>query len=483
MKLGALAAAFAVTLGGCCLSEIHGIATTGSSGGESSTGATNSGTAAGSGTAGSSSGATSGGATSGTSGSTTGALPPAVLLDAGANTIFGPVAMAAIPDGGNEVARLVYAEGDGGQFGIMLETLDALGRPLGAALQLATTSDYPGHEDAYGNPTPLDYPLAPPDVTVSDDGTTTTVCWEDFSMISNPAAPEMCLSDAGVLSVRCASVPDDGSSPDASYSNCGTSPRLVFNPTDASTQLFFLEPTELTHEVGGYVSRALTEWAVGQPPSVNQIVSDAGEAVVATPLPSGRDGVVFSNLVGTQGLWFASTGFADAGYLMTESLLVDPGYQILDGSGSGEARSFAAAGEPSGGTAAILEFNGGELLGFIWQADAPRSPPGKFQVPSPEPPEGAIAVGICPAGYVYLATTIRGHVLFAAGSFDGGVGPGSSRYLELPNFDQTPLLQEIDNSTVTWPATSMALAPAPGGKLLLAISNPWQVAVYAEDCP
>ncbi len=41
-------------------------------------------------------------------------------------------------------------------------------------------------------------------------------------------------------------------------------------------------------------------------------------------------------------------------------------------------------------------------------------------------------------------------------------------------------LSRQDNEGYQQPATSVATAPTPGGKLLLAISNPWQVAVYLE---
>jgi hypothetical protein len=223
----------------------------------------------------------------------------------------------------------------------------------------------------------------------------------------------------------------------------------------------------------------VAEWAVGQPPSVNQIVIDAGSVLVAAALPGGRAGAIYSNYTFSppaQVLWLESTGFADGGYLPTDRSPIDPDYWTY----GAYATPFAAAGEPSAGTAAILEYDGSQLLAFVWQLDL--GAPQQIVVPSTEPPEGAIAVGICPKGYVYLATTIRGHVLLAEGTFDGGIGAVPSRYLTLPDFDPTPGLLQRDNSGIARPATSMALAPTPDGKLLLAISNPWQVAVYLEDC-
>jgi len=53
----------------------------------------------------------------------------------------------------------------------------------------------------------------------------------------------------------------------------------------------------------------------------------------------------------------------------------------------------------------------------------------------------------------------------------------------LQGFDQTPGLN-VYGVGFLWPfpATSMAVAPAPGGNLFLAISNPWQVGVYLVRC-
>jgi hypothetical protein len=276
-------------------------------------------------------------------------------------------------------------------------------------------------------------------------------------------------------SILCASVPDDGSHPSPSYSNCGASPRLVYDPTDGSTQLFFLE-LPINQFVQFPENQVVAQWAVDQPTSASEVVVDAGSIIVGAPLPDGRAGVVFSNIFFMpQGLWLESTLFVDGAGLSVVRQAIDPDLQTF----SAYATPFTAAGDPSAGTAAVFEFDGLILQTFISQRSDVFAPQG-IQVPASEPPEGAIAVGICPKGYVYLATTIRGHVLFAQGTFDGGAT--ASRLLDLPDFDPTPNLYQRDNAGAARPATSMALAPTPSGKLLMAVSNPWQVAVYVEDC-
>ncbi len=468
---------------GCFSTNIHGIATGGTDTGGGSTGVVATGSAAGSGSAtggtstgsgGSGSSGTSSGGTSGTTGTTGTAIvtpPLGLLLDAGTETIFGPVALAVEPNGGSQDARLAYSEVDGGQYGIMLLTLDSQGRPIGNALQLATTGDI---LTDYGDGNLSLTPIAPPDVTVADDGTTTTICWADFSVTPNPDEPPICAVDTA-SSVRCAAVPDDGEHPDASFANCDAEPRLVFNPSDGKTQLFFrgILPDSRNGLLG---------WGVGQSPDATLLVTDAGDTYVATPLPNGRDGVVFSwqldfnvyHQLRPAGLWLASTGFADGGSPATTTVLLDPTYSPAN-------THFAATGLPTAGTAAILQYDGLHLRALVWSPDAPDA--GSWiDLPSSEPPDGAVAVGICPDGYAYLATTIRGHVLMTAGAFDGGLDTSNARYVVLPGFAPTPGLSRQDNEGYEQPATSMATASTRDGKLLLAISNPWQVGVYVISC-
>ena len=74
------------------------------------------------------------------------------------------------PNAGLEVVERAMpepAEGDGGQYGIMLQTLDSQGRPVGDALQLATTGDLLFSDDD-GNLSLT--PIAPPEVTVTLEG-------------------------------------------------------------------------------------------------------------------------------------------------------------------------------------------------------------------------------------------------------------------------------------------------------------------------
>ncbi len=146
---------------GCCIAGISGVATgvtgtaarisgaSGASTAGAASGSSNSGNSSSSsgGTGTRSSTGTSGGRSGGAStGTMTAKIPrpvpiaPLFLLDAGPDTVFGPVSIAVVPGpGGEGLAKLGYSRGDGGQFGIMLQTLSADAGAIGEALEIATT--------------------------------------------------------------------------------------------------------------------------------------------------------------------------------------------------------------------------------------------------------------------------------------------------------------------------------------------------------
>jgi len=482
-------------LGGCCLTSITGFGTagpgtSGSTGGKSpssaasssaagSTGASSSGTGSGARTtggtssAGTSSGGTSGGATM--SGASTGSIstaPAALLLDAGADTIFGPVAIAVVPEpSGVGAARLVYSVGDGGQFGIMLQSITGDGGPLGVPIQIGTTQ--------------LSL-SSPPNVAVSDDGTATALCWEDYSVPWSVAASPDCDPSYSEQVVSCATVPENGGIPDASYSNCGWDPSLVFNPSSRDTQLFFMGVD--------FTFTPIDEWAYDQAASVSQEISAVDSAnPTGVPLPD-QDGVIYTRRMRggpggeSSGVLLATSAYAEGGYFGQSSTVMDPVYTSYDPEGCGEGPvPFVAASNLGADIIEVLEWQRGvtcqqpgQLLQFIWQVDAGvGGTPTEIQ--STAPLVGAIAVGVCPDAFENFMTTALGTVLVAKVGFDGGMGDAPS-YLTLPGFNQTPGLSRVDNSGLAEPSTSMAVAPAPGGKLFLAISNPWQVGVYVVDC-
>ncbi len=280
-RLAVLAGSLAALAGiqGCCLTSVSGFSgettgagagssgTTGSSGRSSVATGTTAGAATGSTTAtatgrataetatGTATGTTGGssGGSSVTTGSSTGfplvTLLPTLLIDAGANDVFGPVAITAVPDSGFGAAKLTYSIGDGGQYGVMVQALAGDGSPEGASSLIAVTGlkvDLAAFETA-----------APPSLTISDDGAQTTVCWEDFGSTTNLDGGCDPQSDPQNL-VLCAALPESGGTGDASYSNCGDTPRLVMTPGDGTTQLFFL-PSVI--EPSPY---AIEAWQVGQ---------------------------------------------------------------------------------------------------------------------------------------------------------------------------------------------------------------------------
>jgi hypothetical protein len=483
-------------LAGCCLSSISGFGTAGpgtsgsgfsggrsassatSSTGAASVGASSSGTGSGAGNVGSSSGGTSSGTTTsgtGTSGTTTGLTP--------VDTIFGPVAIAAVPAPSDlGAARLVYSKGDGGQFGIMLQSLAGDGGPLGDPLQVATTGVWWGSADG-GEPSIL-YPVAPPNVTVADDGSQIAICWEDYGPAWSAVASSACDPTGDQAVVRCVSVPEGGGIPDASYANCGHAPSLVFNPVRGDTQLFFAG-------AGSSVS-PLEEWAYGQGAEVSQELSTmSATRPTGVSLASG-EGVVYTEINDNWGpqlgeLFLATSGYADGAYLDDGSTVVDPAYTSFQLEGCGKVPTPFVAASNLADTIEVLEWQQEpgcetppQLLQFIWQVDAGVGE-APTEIQSTVPLLGAIAVGVCPDGFENFMTTAFGTVFVARVDFDGGASAAPS-YLTLPGFNQTPGLNRVDNTGFSEPATSLAVALAPGGKLFLAISNPWQVGVYVVDC-
>jgi hypothetical protein len=73
-------------------------------------------------------------------------------------------------------------------------------------------------------------------------------------------------------------------------------------------------------------------------------------------------------------------------------------------------------------------------------------------------------------------------LLIARSNFDGALVADGGQYFELVGFNQTPGLFRFDNTLWAAPATTLSVASTRDGNLLLAISNPAQVAVYAVSC-
>ena len=467
-------------LAGCCRTSINGFGTAGPGmGGSGSTGGTSASSAASSTGVASTTSSGTGSAAGTTGGTTSGTTTGGLRVD----TIFGPVAIAVVP-GPSDVgaARLAYSVGDGGQFGIMLQTLAGDGGLLGDPLQVATTGVWWGTADG-GEPSIL-YPVAPPNIAVSDDGTQTAICWEDYGSAWSAVASSACDPDGDQAVVRCASVPESGGIPDASYASCGRAPSLVFNPARGDTQLFYAG--------GGSSFSPLEEWAYGQGAEVSQELSTVS-ATRPTGVPlAGGEGVVYTEINDNWGpqfaqLLLATSVYASGAFLEDSSTVVDSAFTSFQLEGCGKVPTpFVAASSLGDDTIEVLEWEQSvgcdvppKLLQFIWNVDAGMGgTPTELQ--STVPLLGGIGVGVCTDGFENLMTTAFGTVFVARVGFDGTAATPS--YLTLPGFNQTPGLNRVDNTGFPEPATSLAVAPAPGGKLFLAISNPFQVGVYVVDC-
>jgi hypothetical protein len=447
-------------LGGCCLSFSTGLVTAGSGvngssiAGGTAAAATSSGISA-STSAGSSSGGTIGnttggstGATGTTGGSSTGTPPlaPLLLMDAGPDTVFGPVALAQIPSPSSVgAARLAYSVGDGGQYDVLVQTFGGDGGEVGAPVSLAMT----GMPEDGGLPA-LYY--SPPAVAVSDDGSAMTACWEDIEFGR----------------VLCSSTPETGGDPKPVFSSCGGLPELIFNISDGTTRLFFTACDDF-----------LETWEVGQDAGATEqiFVSEAigrGSAALA----NGNDGALFSLGAGSSsGLFLAHGHFGEGGYT-TQPMSYAASNRFYP-------IPIAAAADPASGNIAVLELQDGALTEDVFlPAGAAVPAPAPTAIPAVQAPIGAIAASVCPGTFAYFATTAFDTVLFTQSALDGGMLPDRTRYLELGGFIQVP--SDIRYANLFYhlaePVTTMAAVPAPAGNLFLAISTPWQVGVYLVSC-
>jgi hypothetical protein len=472
---------------GCCLQSITGL-TTGMIGtsASSAAAASSGGTTGGSGSSSGTTGGTSSGGSSGTSGgSSTGKmtvpiptptrLEPLVLLDAGPDVVFGPVSIAAVPGpAGEGLAKLAYSRGDGGQFGIMLQTLSADAGAIGEALEVATTGIRLEPPSDAG--IQIFCPLSPPNVSVSDDGSRTAVCWEDCAAIISVSFPQPCQLTFPAPAILCGSTSEEGQLLDAGYANCGYLPTLVFNPSDGVTQLFFEGYGTILPSTG-----APEEWTYGQGWQVTQVISSLGVRGVALPVAPGEDAAIWAGegaVQGVQNLNLEQTPYVDGGYLKTASTNIDSRYKAV----FNQPAPFAAAGSTPGQVVGVLVTDATGLIEFTVELDGGVFIGQQHPLSSAEPLTGAVAVGACPGGFVYFATTADDQVLITRGNFDGTLVADGGQYFDLVDFNQTPGLYWLDSTNWGVPATSLAVAPASGNNLFLAISNPAQVAVYVVSC-
>ncbi len=394
-----------------------------------------------------------------------------LLLDAGPDTVFGPVAIAAVPASGFGAAKLVYSAGDGGQYGVMVQTLANDGSPVGAPTLVAATNLIVYQQDA--GPIDLVYAESPPAVAVADDGQQTAVCWEDLGQSTNLDAGCPASEPSGL--VLCAALADSDGDLDASYSNCGGSPQLVFSPTDGITELFLVE-----HSYG--IGPNLVNWVFGQGWDTARTLTSQLEGPVAVPLPSGGGAAVYTLLdpstSGTaSGLYLSQVDFSSGTFFSDQITEIDSAYQSYDQ----VQDAVAAASSQSASVVGVLEFENGVLSELAWDVDAGTGS-SPVVIPSAPPLVGAIAAGACPNAFGYLAATEHDTVLFVEATFDGRLLPATTKFVDLQSFNQTPGLVRLNNNGWVVPSTSLAVAPAPGGNLFLAISNPAQIAVYFVSC-
>jgi len=482
--LSVLASRLAVFAGllplvGCCLTIVPGIGPESGTSGEGSTSAAASTRGAGAstsagesstGTTSAASGRTSGARTSGntgttggagTTGSTTGTqsgtsagsiLPPTYFLDAGEGEIFGPVSIAGgSSHTGDPGARLVYSRGDGGQFDIFVMSLSGAGGTLLGPQLVAVASA--GVMIDGGQSIAI---ASSPNLSVSDFGNRTGLCWEAFGSSSNPYAG--CDHIPEGPTVTCATLAEIGDDPQGSYSNCDTVPQLVFNRTDRVTQLF-------TRDGVWWYGM---DWGIslGGP---EDFWSSGPFATVA--LSENLDGLLLQSAdinpnyspSTSAGLLLIPLLYADApspGYLDSTPVYfdVDPAFSPTG--------LFAAAASSTTHTVAAVELEDSSLRGIVWTADAGII--GAIPIQSSAPPVWPMAAATCSSGFGYLAMTGAGSMLFAEQSFDGSLMAGTSETFTLEGFSST--------------ITSMAVAPSADGSLLLAVSSQAQIAVYLLGC-
>jgi hypothetical protein len=406
-----------LSLAGCCLNLVSDV--TGGSVNGSSSSAGSSGTSGGTGTG---------------TGSTSGLplLLPTFLLDAGLGLIFGPISITA-PNTGNydAAARLAFSVGGDGEFAVEIQTLTGDGLASGAPVAVATTALL----------TTL------PNLSVSDDGTQTAVCWEDFGTTTDPY---YCGENYDGPLVLCASIPEAGGAVESSYSGCGTEPAIVLNSPANQSVLFFDNGADL---VG---------WAYGQSwgQSVGEDLDPPGE-YVAIPLDAARSGLIgfgFDNGGLDSGLLLAPTGYPGCCDREPAGVILDRSFPPVG--------QVAAASDLGSGSIGVVELTASGLRAITWQLDAGS----EMTIPlsSMVEPGGQLAVAGCLEGFVYLAVTSSGVLLFTETSFDGHVIPDGGGEIALGGLHDA--------------VTSMAVAPAGDGSAFLAVSSLAQVAVYRVQC-
>ncbi len=457
-------------LGGCCLSSISGTnLESGTSGGiEGSSGSSGSGHASGTsgvsssgsttgtavGNTGSSSGTGTGtaaagtGASAATIGTTTGGFPvlaPAMLLEASARQVFGPVAISATVEPQSfGSADLVYSLGDFQHFDVTLQPLLGDGGPMGAPLSLASTS--------FGLASPG------PQVSVSENGTQTSVCWEDFGSVP---VQQSCVRGYSVGPViLCAAIPEDAPSPEISYSDCGTAPRLVFNASDVGTRLLYAGDHPLS-------SPDFLETSLDSQPACFASL-DFGESAAAVPGPSSGDLIWMTaidagpnhqpdpplpGLSFFQRTWDTSCDVQNGVVSNVDPFFATNGI-------------FAVASSAERQLAAAIELDSHGLRAIVAPFDGDAGSMARMS-PS-EPAVGPLAAARCPSGFGYVAVTEEGAIFSVEQGFDGKLVAGSDAIFSPGGFTSAP--------------GSVALAPNTNGGLFLAVSSATQMGVYLIGC-
>ncbi len=223
------------------------------------------------------------------------------------------------------------------------------------------------------------------------------------------------------------------------------------------------------------------EWTYGQGWQESQVISSSGVKGVAVPVAAGEDAAVWAGYGGNYqaaGLNLEQTSYADGGYPNTVITSIYPEYQAV----WVQPDPFTAAGSTTAQAVGVLVTAASGLMEFTVELDGGVFIGQQNPIPSAEPLTGAMAVGACPDGFEFFATTADDAVLIVRANFDGTLVADGGQYFDLVDFNQTPSLYWLDSTNWGAPATRLAVAPAPGNNLFLAISNPAQVAVYIVSC-
>ncbi len=296
----------------------------------------------------------------------------------------------------------------------------------------------------------------PPELAISDFGTSTAICWDDFGSTSNSWSG--CSPSVLGPVVLCDTIAELGMTPEPSYSTCGEDPRLVLNSADAVTQLFV--------GTGGI-------WTYGQ--AWSDAISGLGEPVsngifATVPLAPALDGLLIPS--------------GETAFELTDGDVPDPPpdgglllnpvpYGNVYGAGSppfvevdpafAPNGSFVAVGDAVSQTVGIAELNGPDFRGVIWSLN--ESIVSDVTVPGIVAGMPAAAAE-CASGFGYVAMTDGGGLAFLEQDRQGLI---SSGLLSLGDIQAADL-------------TSMAAAPNGDAGLFVAVSSPAQIAVYWIAC-